>query len=94
LVLYDLVLGHLHTRQVIHAGLLVRLAALGVLVYGGVGLYSLLSGKPYLDYSALAHDPVHGQHLGILLVELGVGLTVFSVITLIYCAFSARRVKT
>jgi multicomponent Na+:H+ antiporter subunit B len=93
LVLYDLVLGHLHTRKVIASDLLIRLGALGVLIYGGVGLYSLLAGKPFLDYSALAHDPVHGQHLGILLVELGVGLTVFSIITLIYCAFSARRVK-
>jgi len=93
LVLYDLVFGHLHTRRVVKAGLLVRLAALGVLIYGGVGVYSLLAGKPYLDYSALAQDPVHGQHLGILLVELGVGLTVFSAITLIYFAFSARRVK-
>ena len=93
LVLYDLVLGHLHTRQVIQDGLLIRLGALGVLIYGCVGLYSLLSGQPYLDYSALAKDPVHGQHLGILLVEMGVGLTVFSIITLIYYAFSARRVK-
>ena len=94
LVLYDLVLGHLHTRQVIRAPILVRMAALGVLIYGCVGLYSLLSDKAYLDYSALSPDAVHGQHLGILLVELGVGLTVFSVITLIYYAFSARRPKT
>ena len=93
LVLYDMAFGQSPTRQVIPARHLLRLGALGVLIYGGVGFYSLLSGKAYLDYSALAPDPVHGQHLGILLVELGVGLAVFSVIMLIYLAFSSRRVQ-
>ena len=61
-----------------------------MLIYGGVGLVSLLNGKAFLDYSALAHDPVHGQHLGVLLVELGVGITVFSIILAIFFALSGR----
>jgi multicomponent Na+:H+ antiporter subunit B len=92
LVLYDMAFGQAPTRRVIPARHLLRLGALGVLIYGGVGFYSLFSGKAFLDYSALAPDPVHGQHLGILLVELGVGLAVFAVIMLIYLAFSSRRV--
>jgi len=91
-VLYDLVFGHAHSRKVLPAQHLIRFGALGVLIYGGVGLYSLLVGKNFLDYTALAQDPVHGQHIGILLVELGVGLAVFSVITLIYSTFANRRV--
>ncbi|MES9958020.1 MAG: DUF4040 domain-containing protein [Sedimenticola sp.] len=90
-VLYDLVFGEGQARAVIPPNWLHRLTALGVLIYGGVGVVSLLLGKPFLDYSALAHDPVHGQHLGVLLVELGVGITVFSVILLIFYAFSGRR---
>jgi multicomponent Na+:H+ antiporter subunit B len=89
-VLYDLVFGEGSARAVVPPGWLHRLAALGVLIYGGVGVYSLLMGRPFLDYSALADDPVHGQHLGVLLVELGVGIAVFSVVLLIFYAFSGR----
>ena len=89
-VLYDLVFGEGSARAVVPPRWLHRLAAIGVLLYGGVGVYSLLAGRPFLDYSALADDPVHGQHLGVLLVELGVGITVFSVVLLIFYAFSGR----
>jgi multicomponent Na+:H+ antiporter subunit B len=89
-VLYDLVFGDGSARTVVPPGWLHRLAAIGVLIYGGVGIYSLLVGRPFLDYSALADDPVHGQHLGVLLVELGVGIAVFSVVLLIFYAFSGR----
>jgi len=89
-VLYDLVFGDGSARAVVPPGWLHRLAALGVLIYGGVGVYSLLAGRAFLDYSALAADPVHGQHLGVLLVELGVGIAVFSVVLLIFYAFAGR----
>lgn len=92
-VLYDLVFGEDSARLVVPTHWLPRLASLGVLLYGGVGVVSLLSGKPFLDYSALSHDPVHGQHLGVLLVELGVGITVFSIILAIYYALSGRKVR-
>ncbi|MBT8438443.1 MAG: DUF4040 domain-containing protein [Gammaproteobacteria bacterium] len=90
-ILYDLAFGEKEVRKVVPAHWLPRLAALGVLIYGGVGMISLLNNKPFLDYSALAHDPVHGQHLGVLLVELGVGITVFSVILLIFYVLANRR---
>lgn len=90
-VLYDLVFGEGDARMVVPPRWLHRLAALGVLIYGGVGVISLLAGKAFLDYSVLAHDPVHGQHLGVLLVELGVGITVFAVILAIFYALSGRR---
>ena len=66
-------------------------AALGVLLYAAVGVYSLVVGGNFLDYDLLnpAH-PSHGQHLGILLVELGVGITVFSTMTLLFYAFAGR----
>ena len=66
------------------------LAPLGVLIYAGVGVASLLLGGNFLDYNVLAHDPVHGQHLGILLVELGVGVTVAAALTAIFFAFAGR----
>lgn len=90
-VLYDLVFGEGDARLVVSPLWLNRLAALGVLLYGGVGVFSVISGKNFLDYSALAEDPIAGQHLGILLVELGVGITVFAVVLTIFYAFSGRR---
>ncbi|MEH6823061.1 MAG: DUF4040 domain-containing protein [Motiliproteus sp.] len=91
LVLYDLVFGDGDAQWVVPPAWLGRLAALGVLLYGGVGLVSLLRGKALLDYSALAEEPLRGQHLGILLVELGVGICVFAVVLMIFYAFSGRR---
>ncbi len=90
-VLYDLVFGEGDARLVVPPRWLHRLAALGVLIFGGVGVIALLGGRAFLDYSVLSHDPVHGQHLGVLLVEIGVGITVFAVILAIFYAFSGRR---
>ena len=39
----------------------------------------------------LAHDPKHGQHYGILLVEFGVLVTVFGVMVAVFYAFAGRR---
>ena len=65
--------------------------ALGALLYGGVGVASMLLGSEFLDYGVLdGHDPAHGQHLGILLVELGVGITVTFVMVAIFYAFAGR----
>jgi multicomponent Na+:H+ antiporter subunit B len=50
----------------------------------------LLGGK-FLEYNVLADDPVSGQHLGILLIETGVGITVAAVILIIYFGFVSRR---
>ena len=47
-------------------------------------------GGNFLDYSVLASDAIVGQHYGILIIEFGVGLTVASVMTLLYFAFVTR----
>ncbi len=92
IVLYSLVFGLDQARQVLPPQWLMRIAPLGVLLYAGVGVFSLLRGRAFLDYSAIdPANPSHGQHLGILLVELGVGLTVAAVMILIFYAFAGRR---
>ena len=58
--------------------------SLGLLLYAGVGVASMLMGGNYLDYNVLSHDPQHGQHLGIFLIELGVGITVAAVMIMIF----------
>jgi len=90
IILYAMLFGLDTARKVINQPLIQLLSAVGVLLYGSVGVVSLLNGKNFLDYSALAHDPLHGQHYGILLVELGVGITVASVMVIIFFTFSGR----
>lgn len=90
IILYSLVFGLQAATAAVPPGVLRVLAVLGVLLYGGVGVATLLLGGNYLDYGVLAHEPVHGQHLGILLIELGVGTTVSSVLVLVYFAFAGR----
>ena len=90
LILYALVFGLDSARRVISPDLLRVLMASGVLLYGGVGVASLLLGGNFLDYDVLASDPVAGQHLGILLVELGVGITVTSTMLSLFYGFAGR----
>jgi multicomponent Na+:H+ antiporter subunit B len=92
-VLYALVFGMVAARAIASDRILRVLAALGVLLYIGVGLASLLTGGNFLDYSVLAEDPIEGQHLGIFLIELGVGITVAAVMISIFFAFAERGVR-
>jgi len=92
LILYGLVFGLDNVMDVLPADLLKTLAAVGVLLYAGVGFETMLLGGNFLDYDLLAERATEGQHLGILLVELGVGITVASVMLLLYYAFVGREV--
>lgn len=90
-ILYGLIWGVHNAEQVLPHGILRFGIALGILIYAGVGVFGLLAGGKYLDYSVLAHNPPSGQHLGILLVELGVGITVSSVMVTIFYTFASYR---
>ena len=91
IILYAIIFGLGSAKQIVNPRLAEIGTALGVLLYAGVGVASILLGANFLDYGVLAHDPVHGQHLGILLVELGVGLTVTSVMVTIFFTFAGRE---
>ncbi|MEB8434255.1 DUF4040 domain-containing protein [Cocleimonas sp. KMM 6892] len=90
IILYALTFSQQDAMDLAPPRILKRLASLGVLIYGGTGLVSMLKGGNFLDYNVLAHDPVHGQHYGILVIEFGVGLTVACVMMLIFFAFISR----
>jgi multicomponent Na+:H+ antiporter subunit B len=89
-VLHALVFDLDRAQRVIPTWLLRVAISLGVLLYGGVGIVCMLLGGEYLNYNVLAHEPSHGQHIGIFLVELGVGITVASVMITIFFTFASR----
>ncbi|MDA3922538.1 MAG: Na(+)/H(+) antiporter subunit B [Salinisphaera sp.] len=90
LILHALVFGVQATRRAVPPAVLRVTASLGVLIYAGTGVICMLRGGAFLDYDYLAHNPVHGQHYGLLLVEFGVGMTVASVVTAIFYVFAGR----
>lgn len=86
-VLYTLIFRVAEAERAVPPRVVRVLAAIGLLTYAGVGYAAMFMGGNFLDYNQLSHDPVHGQHLGIMLVELGVGLGVASVMIAIFYSF-------
>ncbi|AFT66837.1 MAG: multicomponent Na+:H+ antiporter subunit B [Cycloclasticus pugetii] len=90
IILYALVFGVDNAKAVISPYVLRLLASLGVLIYAGTGVAALILGGNYLEYSVLGATQIAGQHLGILVIELGVGITVMSVMLLMFFTFAER----
>lgn len=89
-ILYAMIYGLDAFYQIISPRLLNYLMVAGVLLYAFTGVASLFLGANYLDYNVLGQNPISGQHVGILLVELGVGISVAAVMMSIYCNFAGR----
>ena len=62
-------------------------------MYSVVGILCLFLGGEFLNYSVLLNDSVSGQHLGIILIELGVFITVSSVMLKLFYLFASRVKK-
>jgi multicomponent Na+:H+ antiporter subunit B len=63
------------------------LGATGMLIFGLAGIIPLAFGASFLDYAALPIWWVHSAELralGILIVEIGIGLAVFGTLVLIF----------
>ena len=92
-ILHSLIFGLKEGRKLVSENLNLNIMILGVLLYGGVGLTSLYFNTEFLNYSILAHDSKHGQHIGILLIEFGVGLSVAGVMLILFHLFSSWKGK-
>lgn len=90
-IIYSVVFSLADVQKVLPPWFVHKLMAIGLLLYAGTGVYSMFVGYNYLDYDAISpHHPVHGQHYGIILIELGVGITVTAVMVTIFYAFASR----
>ncbi len=90
-ILYALIFGIDNARRVVPASVRRLGLAAGVLLYAGVGVASLFLGGNYLNYSVLADEATRGQHLGINLIEFGVGTTVAAAMISIFFVFAGQE---
>lgn len=93
IILYALVFGVPSAMRAVPPVFTRALAAIGVLLYSGVGFWALLQGGNFLEYQALFQEPPgkhKGQHVGIILIELGVLFAVAGAMVTIFYAFAGR----
>lgn len=90
-ILYALIFGLEEAKKAIPPSWVRIGMTIGVLLYGGTGVLTWLLGAEFLNYGVLAHEASHGQHYGILVVELGVLFAVASVMVAIFYAFGSRQ---
>ncbi len=90
-ILYALIFD-IDTARAVLSPRIIRLGlATGVLLFSLVGVVCMFRGGAFLDYSVLSSTQLKGQHLGILLVELGVGITVCSAMISIFFTFARQK---
>lgn len=90
-ILYTLVFGLNAVQRVLPMRTLVRLVPVGVLIFTGVGLVTMLLGGGFLDYDQLnPSDRPAGQQVGIMLIEVGVGISVAAVVVAMFYALARR----
>lgn len=90
-ILFVLIYGLEAGLAVISERVMFVLSAAGALLYALVGLLGVVLGGRFLDFYPLLEDPQSAQQAGIILVEFGVGVTVASVVMLIFTMFARRR---
>lgn len=90
-ILFVLVYGLDAGLAVIPERAMFLLSAGGALLYALIGLLGVILGGRFLDFDPLMEDAQAAQQAGIILVEFGVGLTVASVVMLIFTMFARRR---
>ena len=90
LIAFAMVFGLAESHKRFPLRIFELLLSAGILLYGITGVICMFRGGHFLEYGMLANDPVHGQHLGILLVELGVGITVAAAMITIFLTFAGK----
>lgn len=90
-MLYALVQGDEAARRALPEKAMRFFMSAGLLLYAGVGFAGLILGGNFLDYGVLSSNPVAGQHIGIILIELGVGMAVAATLVSIFYGFAGRE---
>lgn len=91
IILYALLEGEREALRAVPRQALLFLVVGGATLYGFVGVLCMLLGGNFLDYSVLLDDPVAARQVGIIAIELGVGMAVCGALLSIFHAFAARE---
>ena len=91
IILYALLEGERQALRAVPRQALLFLVVGGATLYGLVGVLCMLLGGNFLDYSVLMDDPVTARQVGIIAIELGVGMAVCGALLSIFHAFAARE---
>jgi multicomponent Na+:H+ antiporter subunit B len=94
IILQRLYLGQRIAYQKFPPKLALALGAIGMLIFGLSGIVPMIFGGAFLDYGSLPIFWVHGAELralGILIVEIGIGLAVFGTLVLIFDTLVGER---
>ena len=83
-ILYAMAFGDNALLKFISLDRLKNIAVSGVGIYFTTGIIGLLGGLEFLNYNIFANDSGLAQKIGIITVELGVGVTVTATMLLIY----------
>ncbi|MDZ7790262.1 MAG: Na(+)/H(+) antiporter subunit B [Xanthomonadales bacterium] len=90
-ILFVLIYGLEDALKVIPERAMFVLMLMGVLLYAAVGVAGVALGGNFLDFYPLLPGEHAAQQFGIITVELGVGVTVATVMMLIFTQFARRR---
>ena len=94
IILQRLYLGNRIAHHKFSPKLAPALGAIGMLIFGLSGIVPMIFGGAFLDYENLPLFWVHGAELralGILIVEIGIGLAVFGTLVLIFDSLVGER---
>ena len=89
-ILYAIIYGVHAAKQIAPPAMVEMMVPLGVAIFAGTGVASLLLGDKFLDYTSFAHDFLHAHEWGILIVEIGVFVTVCGTMIAMFYAFVQR----
>lgn len=98
IILYAIIFGKDAATRAVPKWAVELMVPLGVAIYTGVGVWSMINGGEFLNYNVLLHagepigtyDALHGQHWGVFLVEIGVLVTVAGTMLTIFYSFAGR----
>jgi multicomponent Na+:H+ antiporter subunit B len=90
-ILFALIYGLDAALAVIPERVMYWLMVGGVMLYCAVGIAGVALGGHFLEFYPLLPADKAAQQFGIITVELGVGITVATVVMMIFVMFSRRR---
>jgi len=91
MILYELTHGLDETRKIFSQRAGEILSCVGVLIYAGIGILTLFLGGFFLKYRVLAVGmPMVASQVGIMGIEIGIGITVGSVMTILFFEMARR----